>query len=61
MISTGRREEVPAGTVLIQEGRPIDTLLILLEGTLSGVCCRLRGQDDRSLNQWCRCGRNVLR
>jgi hypothetical protein len=25
MISTGRREEVTAGTVLIQEGRPIDT------------------------------------
>lgn len=35
MISTGRREEIVAGTVLIQEGEPIDTLHILLEGTLA--------------------------
>ncbi|HEY9832390.1 MAG TPA: cyclic nucleotide-binding domain-containing protein [Stenomitos sp.] len=44
MISTGRREEVPAGTVLIQEGRPIDTLLILLEGTLSVSVAALEGK-----------------
>lgn len=35
MIAVGRREEVAAGTVLIQEGEAIDTLHILLEGTLS--------------------------
>jgi bacteriocin-type transport-associated protein len=35
MIAIGRREEVAAGTVLIQEGEAIDTLHILLEGTLS--------------------------
>ncbi|GAB4200379.1 MAG: hypothetical protein Fur006_51840 [Coleofasciculaceae cyanobacterium] len=44
MISTGRREEVMAGTVLIQEGRPIDTLLILLEGTLSVSVSALEGK-----------------
>jgi CRP/FNR family cyclic AMP-dependent transcriptional regulator len=44
MISTGRREEVTAGTVLIQEGRPIDTLLILLEGTLSVSVSALEGK-----------------
>ncbi len=44
MISTGIREEVPAGTVLIQEGRPIDTLLILLEGTLSVSVAALEGK-----------------
>ena len=35
MVAIGRREEVAAGTVLIEEGKPIDTLHILLEGTLS--------------------------
>lgn len=44
MVSTGRREEVPAGTVLIQEGRSIDTLLILLEGTLSVSVAALEGK-----------------
>jgi CRP/FNR family transcriptional regulator, cyclic AMP receptor protein len=44
MVSTGRREEVMAGTVLIQEGRPIDTLLILLEGTLSVSVSALEGK-----------------
>ncbi len=44
MISTGRREEVVAGTVLIQEGSPIDTLHILLEGTLSVSVSALEGK-----------------
>ncbi|MGQ4646951.1 cyclic nucleotide-binding domain-containing protein [Lyngbya aestuarii] len=35
IIATGRREEIAAGTVLIKEGQPIDTLHILLDGTLS--------------------------
>jgi CRP/FNR family transcriptional regulator, cyclic AMP receptor protein len=44
MISTGRREEVVAGTVLIQEGKAIDTLHILLEGTLSVSVSALEGK-----------------
>jgi CRP/FNR family transcriptional regulator, cyclic AMP receptor protein len=44
MISTGRREEIVAGTVLIQEGEPIDTLHILLEGTLAVSVAALEGK-----------------
>jgi CRP-like cAMP-binding protein len=44
MISTGHREEVVAGTVLIQEGQAIDTLHILLEGTLSVSVAALEGK-----------------
>ena len=44
MISTGLREEVVAGTVLIAEGQPIDTLHILLEGTLSVSVNALEGK-----------------
>lgn len=44
MVSTGRREEVAAGTVLIEEGKPIDTLLILLDGTLSVSVSALEGK-----------------
>ncbi|HEY9634964.1 MAG TPA: cyclic nucleotide-binding domain-containing protein [Coleofasciculaceae cyanobacterium] len=44
MISIGRREEVAAGTVLIQEGQTIDTLHILLEGTLSVSVAALEGK-----------------
>lgn len=35
VIETAVRQDVAAGTVLIREGQPIDTLYILLEGTLS--------------------------
>ena len=44
MVSTGLREEVVAGTVLIQEGQPIDTLHILLEGTLAVSVAALEGK-----------------
>lgn len=44
MVSTGRRDEVAAGTVLIQEGQPIDTLHILLDGTLSVSVSALEGK-----------------
>ncbi|MBE9125644.1 MULTISPECIES: cyclic nucleotide-binding domain-containing protein [unclassified Coleofasciculus] len=44
MVATGNREEVVAGTVLIQEGQPIDKLHILLEGTLSVSVSALQGK-----------------
>lgn len=46
MIATGRREEVVAGTVLIEESKPIDTLYILLEGTLAVSVAAL---EDRTI------------
>lgn len=33
----GRRERVPAGTVLIRQGQPIDSMFILLSGQMSVV------------------------
>ena len=35
VLETAIRQEIAAGTVLIREGQPIDTLYILLEGALS--------------------------
>lgn len=35
MIATGRRAEIDAGTVLVREGKALDTLHILLDGTLT--------------------------
>lgn len=35
MSATGRRQEIPAGTVLIQQGKALDTLHIVLDGTLT--------------------------
>jgi CRP/FNR family cyclic AMP-dependent transcriptional regulator len=34
LVEAGRREEIPAGTVLIHEGQAVDTLYVLLDGTL---------------------------
>ena len=34
MIATGRTEQVPKETILIQEGKPVSSLYILLDGTL---------------------------
>lgn len=44
MVATGRREEVVAGTVLIEEGKTINTLHILLEGTLAVSVSALQGK-----------------
>ena len=35
MLQNGKREKIPANTVLIQEGKAIDTIYLLLEGTLT--------------------------
>lgn len=34
LIAMGRQEEIPTGTVLMKEGRPIDALYIILNGTM---------------------------
>ena len=34
MMAAGTREQIPPGAVLIQEGKPVETLYIVLEGLL---------------------------
>ena len=49
MLATGTRENIPAGTVLIEEGVPIDNLFILLEGTLSVTTTAAQGREIANL------------
>lgn len=35
MIATGRKQEIPAGTILVEQGKALDTLHIILDGTLT--------------------------
>jgi len=37
MLSKGKRERVPAGTSIVREGQPIDSLFILLDGVLEAT------------------------
>lgn len=45
LVEVGRREEIPSGTVLIQEGLPVDTLYILLDGMLVVSISALAGKQ----------------
>ena len=45
LTDTGRREQVPAGTVLIQEGRPVTTLYVLLDGALEVAVSAAKDQQ----------------
>lgn len=45
MIATGHKKEVPAGTVLIQEGIANEALYIVLNGTLSVCMAALAGRE----------------
>jgi len=45
LVEIGRNERVAAGTILIREGRVIDTLYILLEGILVVTISALAGQQ----------------
>ncbi|MBM0743486.1 cyclic nucleotide-binding domain-containing protein [Phormidium sp. CLA17] len=49
MLATGTREKIPAGTVLIKEGIPIDSLFILLEGILSVTTAVTQGCEIANL------------
>jgi bacteriocin-type transport-associated protein len=35
MIATGQKKEIPAGTILVQQGKALDTLHIILDGTFT--------------------------
>ena len=37
MLSKGKRERIPAGTSIVREGQPIDSLFILLDGVLEAT------------------------
>lgn len=45
LINTGRREQIPAKRVLIQEGKPIEALYLVLNGLLSVTDAELGGQE----------------
>lgn len=50
MITTGHREELTAGTVLIEEEKAIDALYILLDGVLSVSISVLGGKEIARLS-----------
>ena len=45
LAGTGQKERIRAGTVLIQEGQPIENLYIVLDGLLSVTDVELGGQE----------------
>ena len=45
MLATGSKEQIPAGTTLIQEGEPIVALYIVLDGLLAVSSKALRDQE----------------
>jgi bacteriocin-type transport-associated protein len=49
ILATGNREEIPAETILIQEGRPIDAVYFLLEGELSVSTLATAGAEIATL------------
>lgn len=50
LIKAGNRTEVSAGTVLIEEGRSVENLYVLLDGTLSVSLAALGGQEIAQLS-----------
>ncbi len=46
MIAQGRKETVPGGAAVIEEGRPVGALYVVLDGVLS---VRLKARPDREL------------
>jgi CRP/FNR family transcriptional regulator, cyclic AMP receptor protein len=49
ILETGKRKELPIGTVLIQQGQPIDAIYILLEGQLSVTTMAAQGREIATL------------
>lgn len=50
LVEVGDRKEILEGTVLIHEGQPVDTLYIMLEGTLVVSIAALGGQEIARLS-----------
>lgn len=45
MIANGKKQQVPAGTVLIHEGQAVNALYIILDGSVSVLAQALGGQE----------------
>ncbi|MHB8520227.1 MAG: cyclic nucleotide-binding domain-containing protein [Limisphaerales bacterium] len=45
MTATGRKERIPAGTALIQEGKSVGALYIVLDGSLSVLVGQANGRE----------------
>ena len=50
ILETGKRKELPIGTVLIQQGQPIDAVYILLEGELTVTTAAAQGREIAALS-----------
>ena len=50
ILETGKRKALPIGTVLIQQGQPIDAVYILLEGELSVTTTAAQGREIARLS-----------
>src|SRR3954468_15248964 len=49
MIGQGNKKEVPVGSILIHEGRAVDSMFIVLDGRLSVSTSAVVGKDIASL------------
>ena len=49
MIAQGAKKDIPAGSVLIQEGRPAESLFVILDGRLAVSSSAVVGKDIASL------------
>ena len=45
MLQKGERQEIPPNTVLIEEGKPVDSIYLILDGTLSVSIAPLEGKQ----------------
>jgi len=45
LLTTGRRETVPAGTVLVREGQAVEAIYVVLEGTFAVTIGTTGGQE----------------
>ena len=49
MIAQGTKKDIPAGSILIHEGRPLDSVFIILDGRLAVSTSSVVGKDIASL------------
>ena len=49
MAQTGTQQQLPAGTVLLQEGQPSDSIYFILDGTVAILISQNNSQDDQEI------------
>jgi CRP-like cAMP-binding protein len=57
MAQTGTQQQLPAGTVLIQEGQPVDSIYFILDGTVAVSISQQNSEDDQEI---ARCGKGEV-